>query len=226
VRVKEDRLSLWASVCSIYTIACMRFPPRRAKLLEPKLLSSKKISLGKTLIFSDDQLTRVLKKEPALPKLGRLFLSPLNSVLCIYHLWEIGKFYNSSKNHSCAKILLAGSLDAICLYLNFHQRSKKIFESEREYSLSVRIDDSESAFLMTFDATDGWIYKTCKKDDLANASLTFKNQKIACEAAKGLIDPWSALIKGDILLAGRITMLDKLGYVSRMVQKEIPRPPC
>ena len=204
----------------------MRFNSNRAKLLEPKLLSSKKISLGETLIFTDDQWTKILKKEFALPKLGNLFLSPLKSILCLFHLWEIGKFYHSSNNHPCAQILLAGSLEAICSYLNCHTNAGKIFESEREYSLSVKIDDSESAFLITYESEHGWIYKTCKKENRANASLTFKDQKIACEAAKGIIDPWDALIKGDILLAGRITMLDKLGYVSRMVQKEIPRPSC
>jgi hypothetical protein len=226
VKVKEDRLGLWASVSSIHTIARMRFPPSRAKLLEPKLLSSKKISLGETLIFNDDQLIKILKKEPALPKLGRLFLSPIKSLLCLIHLWEIGKFYNSSNNHTCAQILLAGSLSAICVYLNCHRYAIKIFESERKHSLSVRIDDSDSGFLITFETRDGWICKTGKKEDLASASLTFKNKKIACEAAKGIVDPWDALITGDILLAGRITMLDKLGYVSRMVQNEIPRPPC
>jgi len=226
VKVKQNRLSVWASLCSIHTIACLKFNPNRAKFLQAKLLSSKKILLGETLIFTDDQWIKILKKELALPKLNNLFLSPLKSILCLFHLWQIGKFYHSSNNHPCAQILLAGSLDAICTYLNCHIFANKIFESEQAYSLSVKIDGSESAFLITFETEHGWIYKTCKKEDLANASLTFKNHIIACEAAKGMIDPWDALINGDILLAGRITMLDKLGYVSRMVQKEIPRPPC
>ena len=126
MKVKQNRLSVWASLCSIYTIACMRFNSNRAKLLEPKLLSSKKISLGETLIFTDDQWTKILKKEFALPKLGNLFLSPLKSILCLFHLWEIGKFYHSSNNHPCAQILLAGSLEAICSYLNCHRYAGKI----------------------------------------------------------------------------------------------------
>ena len=84
-------------------------------------------------------------------------------------------------------MLLAGSLSAICVYLNCHRYAIKIFESERKHSLSVRIDDSDSGFLITFETRDGWICKTGKKEDLASASLTFKNKKLPVRQRRGLL---------------------------------------
>ena len=51
-----------------------------------------------------------------------------------------------------------------------------------------------------------------------------KTSTIAQDAALGRLNSWISLINGNVIVAGRIPLIDKFGYVARLVQKEVPMP--
>ncbi len=223
--IEESRLPILAAARSIHASASMLFPKKDVQsFLVPQLLSKNRISIGGTLIFSDHQFSNIVQNGFGIPKIKNVMISPLRSSLSIFILWKFGKFYKSEKKTSQGFAYLFGSLEAICTYLNNHSKIGKIFDSEKNCRLLVNIAGAKSNFLISYESKNGWSVNFIEEKISATASLTFKNHETAREASLGSLDPWLALATGDILLAGRIPMLDKFGYISRMVRNEIPYP--
>ncbi|MEK9772204.1 MAG: hypothetical protein VW907_04345 [Opitutae bacterium] len=222
--VNETRLPIWAAAQSIHACGRVLFPDRIASCLTPQLLSKDEISLGNSLVFSDPQFRNLLKSGLGMPKIGGLLLSPYRSFCIFSCLWKIGKLYKSKKSHTFAPLILRGSLEAICTYMNFHQEASRIFGTEKDSVLSINISETYTKYLIRYQSSSGWSVKYVEESLNSSASLTFKDPAIARKAALGKLDSWLALTTGEILLAGRIPMLDKFGYVARIAQREVPLP--
>ena len=220
----EERLPLLAAAQSIYACARGLFPRKSARFLAPQLLPNDTIALGNSLIFSDDQFGNLLKNGWGIPKMGGLLLSPCRSFCILSCLWKIGNLYKLDNIQRFAPLLLGGSLEAICTYMNSHCEAGRVFESEKESSIFIKIAETGSEYFICYDSPIGWSLKHVQERISPSASLTFKSLGIAQKAALGKLDFWLALSMGDILLAGRIPMLEKFGYVARIAQREIPLP--
>ena len=176
-------------------------------------------SLSEFLIFSDDQFGNLLKNGWGMPKIGGL-LSPCRSFCILSCLWKIGNLYKVENGQRFAPLLLGGSLEAICTYMNSHCEAGRVFESEKDSSIFIRIAETGSEYFICYDSPIGWSLKHVQRE----SSIQAPHLK-ASNCPKGIT--WKtrfllALSMGDILLAGRIPMLEKFGYVARIAQREIP----
>lgn len=222
--VNETRLPIWAAARTIYTCACVLSDSNYAKYLAPRLLPNYKIKLGEGLIFSDQQFLKILKNGFGFPEFKSLFLYPYRSMQSFKQLWQVGKLFRTNDSKKCAPILLHGSLEAICTYMNNHRKSGEVLEAERGSSLAVTILGTEEIYLIDHESKTGWSVSSKKNKVFASASLVFKNHHIAHKVSLGKVDSWVAMVKGDILLSGRIPLLDKFGYIARIAQREVPQP--
>ena len=220
----HERISILAAAHSIYVSAQRIFPHEISRLLVPKLLPRGEISLGETLIFKDHQFINILVKGFGLPKLLSVFYSPYWSCKALLYLWRVGKLYSAKNSNHSTEILLHASLTAICTYMNLHEKSVRIFENEKNNSLSVGILGTGNNYVISNHKGKGWSAKLEEKPFSTSACLFFNNFDTARNASLGKIDSWNALAKGHIQLSGRIPLLEKFGYVARIVQKEVPTP--
>ena len=120
--------------------------------------------------------------------------------------------------------MLNGSLEAICCYLNHHLVAKKAFDDESSRTLTFEIKGMQRKWLIKMDGSNGWQVGACSSLDRASACLAFNDIEVAKNAALGALDSWLSLTNAEIILSGRIPLLDKFGYVSRIAQNEVPRP--
>ena len=182
------------------------------------------MQLGNLLIFSEKQYHRLIVKGLGTPKLRNLFLSPVQSIRLILSLVKVGQLYKSRDVKVTAPIQLKASLEAICTYLNLHSYSSEIFKSEQRYKIVIGISNTETNFLINYEKQSGWKVYFAENQQSESASLLFKNIKIAQDAALGRLNSWISLTNGNVIVAGRIPLIDKFGYVARLVQKEVPMP--
>ena len=213
-----------AAAHSIYACGRMHLPPSSVQLLLPQLLTNDEISLGGIVYFKKEQFCRLIESGFAIPRIGKIFISPLKTFRVFAALFKVGRLYNSQNTNVSAPILLRGSLEAICIYMNYHEEASKIFEPESKNSLEIKILETFTNFLIDHKQNVGWSVAMGPNTDTSSAKLSFKNTEIAHQAAIGSLDSWIAITNGDIQLAGRIPMLDKFGYVARIAQYEVPSP--
>lgn len=222
--IAENQIPLLAASSAIYSCAQSILADPDAKRLRPKFLSSGEVELGNLLIFSEEQYHRLISRGLGVPRLRNLFLSPVQSIRLILSLANVGKLYKSKDLKVTAPIQLKASLEAICTYLNHHSYSSTIFKPEQGFSFLIGISSTETNFLIYYEQQSGWKVYFVKNQQSASASLLFKDIKIAQDAALGRLNSWISLTNGDIVVAGRVPLIDKFGYVARLVQKEVPIP--
>jgi hypothetical protein len=222
--IVEHHLPIRAAASAIYSCAQSILSAPESKRLRPKFLSDGKVQLGNLLIFSEKQYHRLIVKGLGIPKLWSLFLSPVQSIRLILSLVKVGQLYKSKDVKVTAPIQLKASLEAICTYLNLHSYSSEIFKPEQGFKILIGISNTETNFLINYEKQSGWKVYFAENQQLEAASLLFKNIKIAQDAALGRLNSWISLTNGNVIVAGRIPLIDKFGYVARLVQKEVPMP--
>jgi len=222
--IVENQLPLRAAASAIYSCAQSILADSDAKRLRPKFLSSGEVELGNLLIFSQEQYYRLISRGLGIPQIRNLFLSPIQSIRLILSLWRVAQLYKSKDLKVSSPIQLKASLEAICTYLNLHPYSSKIFKPEQGFSILIGISNTETNFLICYEQQNGWKVYFLENQQSASASLLFKDIKIAQDAALGRLNSWISLTNGNIVVAGRVPLIDKFGYVARLVQKEVPIP--
>lgn len=220
----KTELPLRAASSAIYSCAQSILAAPDAKRLRPKFLPGGEVELGNLLIFSKNQYYRLISRGLGVPRLRNLFLSPIQSIRSILSLAKVGKLYKSKDLKVIAPIQLKASLEAICTYLNHHSYSSKIFKPEQGFSFLIGISNTETKFLICYKTHCGWKVYLSWNQQSESASLLFKDIKTAQDAAVGCLNSWISLTNGNIVVAGRIPLIDKFGYVARLVQKEVPLP--
>jgi hypothetical protein len=222
--IVENQLPLRAAASAIYSCAQSILAASDAKRLRTKFLPGGEVELGNLLIFSEKQYYKLISRGFGVPRLMNLFLSPVQSIRLILSLAKVGKLYKSKDLKAAAPIQLKASLEAICTYLNHNSYSSKIFKVEERFCLLIGISNTETNFLIYYENQGGWKVYLAENQQPESASLLFKDIKIAQDAAVGRLNSWLSLTNGNILVAGRIPLIDKFGYVARLVQKEVPLP--
>ena len=222
--IVDNQLPLRAAASAIYSCAQSILSAPESKRLRPKFLSDGKVQLGNLLIFSEKQYYRLIVKGLGIPQLRNLFLSPIQSIRLFLSLAKVGKLYKSQDVKVTAPIQLKASLEAICTYLNLHSYSSEIFKSEQGFKILIGISNTETNFFINYEKQSGWKVCFAENQQSESASLLFKNIKIAQDAALGRLNSWICLTNGNVIVAGRIPLIDKFGYVARLVQKEVPMP--
>jgi hypothetical protein len=117
--------------------------------------------------------------------------------------------------------MLAGLETAVC-YLNFHSYSKSIMVNE-----SGKIDFYlKEKFLGSVSCSTNNFWQTSNRNTREEPSIiiTFKDLNTAYRGALGEIDPLVDAAEKNVLIRGRIPLIEKFGYISRLAMKEVPIP--
>ena len=222
--ITSKTLPLWAAARSIYGCAVECLTVKNSQSLIPRILPSGEFSFGTSLIFSPDSFVKVIEDGFALPQMRYFLSAPMSTFRSVINLARVGNAYRSASQMKEIYGILNGSLEAICSYLNHHLVAKKTFDEETLNTLTFEIKGMKRKWLIKMDDSNGWQVVACSPLQHASACLTFKDIEVAKNAAFGALDSWLSLTNAEIILSGRIPLLDKFGYVSRIVQKEVPRP--
>ncbi len=222
--ITSKTLPLWAAARSIYGCGVECLSAKNSQSLVPRILPSGEFSFGTSLIFSPKSFVKVIEGGFALPKIRYFLTAPTGTFRSVINLARVGKVYRSPSQIKEIHGMLNGSLEAICCYLNHHLVAKKAFHDESSRTLTFEIKGMQRKWLIKMDGSNGWQVGACSSLDRASACLAFNDIEVAKNAALGALDSWLSLTNAEIILSGRIPLLDKFGYVSRIAQNEVPRP--
>lgn len=222
--ITSKTLPLWAAARSIYGCGVECLSAKNSQSLVPRILPSGEFSFGASLIFSPKSFVKVIEGGFALPKISYFLTAPTGTFRSVINLARVGKVYRSPSQIKEIHGMLNGSLEAICCYLNHHLVAKKAFDDESSRTLTFEIKGMQRKWLIKMDGSNGWQVGACSSLDRASACLAFNDIEVAKNAALGALDSWLSLTNAEIILSGRIPLLDKFGYVSRIAQNEVPRP--
>ena len=222
--ITSKTLPLWAAARSIYGCGVECLSAKNSQSLVPRILPSGEFSFGTSLIFSPKSFVKVIEGGFALPKISYFLTAPTGTFRSVINLARVGKAYRSASQIKEIYGMLNGSLEAICCYLNHHLVATKAFDDESSRTLTFEIKGMQRKWLIKMDGSNGWQVGACSSLDRASACLAFNDIEVAKNAALGALDSWLSLTNAEIILSGRIPLLDKFGYVSRIAQNEVPRP--
>jgi hypothetical protein len=223
--ISGDRLRIWAAAQSIYRTMEFLFPDAPLKKFKPSLLTTDGISFGACgLLFSDGAFRKVLRGGFALPDLKRILRQPGHSVQCLKRLMQVKSLHSFCNGTKEIRALLAGSIEAILTYANLHPYSKSLLTVPQHSTIRIGIVNSPIQLLIYFDSLGNWNLKEDTGKRTATCSLEFKNHEVARLASLGQLDPWHAVALGSLTIGGQLPIVEKFGYISRIVQREVPRP--
>jgi len=220
------QLPAWAVARSLeaMSVEIQRHKPNFYKL-SARILTNSKISLtaGDEIVFDNDNLLHAVRQGFALPEIIPLCIHPIVSYKGIRALMEIKDLYNQSPGKQDVKIFFQAGLEATACYLNHHPSVQDLMRDEKG---TIDCYLQEKIFLGRIFRSneDVWKCTSEKPDTDPSVVLDFKNLGSAIRGACGQIDPLADPALGNIMVAGRIPLLDKFGFVARIVSREVPSP--
>lgn len=194
--------------------------------LSPVLFDDNHISLFKKngLIFSDDNLIKAIRKGFAFPKVFPIFFSPCIAAENFKILKLLENFYcQSYASIDQVMVLLRASLEACAAFANYHVNAKKILEDESGLIVFSVVDFGTVGWIMK-KPNNLWETGSGNLNHDPSATITFKNLGVALKSTKGQIDHMVDPAIGNVMYAGKLPLLDKFGFISRMAFTQIPRP--
>ena len=222
----KEQISAWAIACSLSTASKEMIEQNiRVQFLEPELQGASWISLTKenNIVFSNVNLVRVAGGTFAIPKILCLFKKPIKSLGALLTLIKIRRVYLQKKyTMEQVRILMLAGLEITVCYLNFHSYSKSIMTDE-----SGKIDFYlKDRFLGSVACSTNNLWQTIDRNTHEEPSVivTFKDLITAYRGALGKIDPLVDAAEKNVLIKGRIPLIEKFSYISRLAMKEVPIP--
>ena len=220
----KEQISAWAIARSLSTASKEMIEQNiRVQFLEPKLQGASMISLTKenNIVFSNVNLVRVAGGTFAIPKITCLFKKPIKSLGALLTLIKIRRVYLQKKyTMKQVRILMLAGLEITVCYLNLHSYAKSIMAEE-----SGKIDFYvKDMFLGSVSCSANNLWQTMARNTQEKPSIIiiFKDLNTAFRGALGKIDPLVDAAEKNVLIKGRIPLIEKFGYISRLAMKEVP----
>ncbi|MEC8419641.1 MAG: hypothetical protein VXZ32_00815 [Verrucomicrobiota bacterium] len=112
------------------------------------------------------------------------------------------------------ELLLMVGLEATACYLNY---SDKFNQSGEHGCIQFLLgaDEDEIGYIIR-NAKGLWKAHLGKASGFPNAKLLFSSASVGIQVCKGFIDSKEAISQGDIMMKGRIPLLDFFGYASKI----------
>lgn len=178
----------------------------------------------KQLIFSNENLVILGNGGIKLPLMLPFVKRPLSCILAVSTMLKIKNLYlEENKSISNLEILMQASLEATCCYLNHHPMAAELLGKESGF-VSFVFDSCLIGFLGRKNPNELWEYQEPTKSDNASVIMTFKDMKTAYRGALGEIDPYVDPAEKNVLIEGRIPLIEKIGFISRITLREVPTP--
>ncbi len=223
----EGQLAAWATACSLGTASkglSLKFS--KIKVLSPTISSKRHIALtqGKSLVFSNQNLLKLAGGELALPLFRSFCQNPFDGIRTISTMQRVKALYLESKpTPDQVEILLQAALSASVCYLNFHTLAIDLLAGEIG-AICFRLGPRHLGSVCKMKNGDPWILERDDSKIQPSVLLSFSDLRSAFRGAMGLTDPYVDPAEKNLSIKGRIPLLEKFGYVSRIVSREVPNP--
>ena len=214
------KIKAWSIARSIHIANLIIFQNNTDKkrfLLKPFLLGEQKIGFGQKnpLVFDYMNIVKMVNMEFPFPEIGLIIRSPYDSISKILRIIKISKILrkeNDSREHF--ELLLMVGLEATACYLNY---SDKFNQSGEHGCIQFLLgaDEDEIGYIIR-NAKGLWKAHLGKASGFPNAKLLFSSASVGIQVCKGFIDSKEAISQGDIMMKGRIPLLDFFGYASKI----------
>ena len=227
INFDETRIIPWALACSLngasHTLAKIN---HSYFTFSPQLTDGNHISLFKEsgIIFSDQNLIRAVEYGFAMPRIIPLLVSPKISISSIKTLKAIQGFYKQADpTLNQVMVLLRCGLETCAVFSNLYASAKNILADESGFIL-FSIEGLGQIGWFGKNKEGNWQAGTDDAPANPSALIIFKNINFALKSAIGQIDHLIDPTIGNVKTRGRIPLLDKFGFVSRIAFKLTPTP--
>jgi hypothetical protein len=225
--IPEDRIVPWAAARSIFgaSVVMNGFHENSPKLM-PELLPNGRIAIGqKGLVFKDASLLQAIATGFSMPEFFPMIKNPLSAFETISTLKKIARLYDRDRPglENLVAIFRAG-LESLAVFANHDPSSCELLSDDAEELVVFKLADSEPLGWLRRSSEGFFSVGTGFIDGKPSVVLTFSSQQVAFDAVLHGIDQLGAPAKGEMEIQGKIPLMDKLGYVSRIAQGKVPMP--
>ena len=193
-------------------------------ILKVQILENHSIQLGgKGLCFKDRELINAVSTGFGLPHFSPLFFNFNNAFKSILMLLKI-KSLLTNKETSVEKVfigLIAG-LAGTAAFANHDLQCMKLLENEEAGIALFKVANSDISVWLSFSDSNECKVGSGPPVQQPSAVFTFQNLSVASNAISGWFDHLGGPALGQVEISGNLPLLDKIGYISRKVQKLVP----
>jgi hypothetical protein len=198
----------------------------KGKHLEIKLFSDNMISIGGNgLCYSDNNLIKVIKTGFALPQFLPFLKNFKNGCESLYTLLAIKKIF-SGKKKTTEKVAigLRAGINSTATFANFDSQSVELLSDYENVIIKFIVKDSDISFFLNKFEDKTWdVTSQCPNWNIdPSAVMIFSNLSIAERTLVTGFDYRGEIGRGSVLVSGNLPLLDKIGYISRKVQIQLP----
>lgn len=194
------------------------------RVLKVKLLNDDLVEIGGPgLCFEDTKLLRAVASGFAIPQVLPLILNLKNSLGSIFILLKIRQSLLSDVVN-CEKVslgLIAG-LSGTAAFANYNLNYIKLLKEHRNEVVLFTVANAAIDIWFYFSSDNVWVIKSGAFSLNATTIFTFKDLFVAYNAITGWFDHLAGPAIGDVRISGNLPFLDKVGYISRKVQQQVP----
>ena len=201
---------------------CSRNP--KAKLLGVELLPNQLISLGGSgLCFKDKNLIKAVTTGFAFPQIFKLLANLKNGYESIVTLLRIQKIL-ACKVDSPEKLALGlrAGIATTAAFANYDPPSIALLSDFENDVIEFKVERYDLSFFLFRLEGSLWKVNSSNPIERSSAILSFNSPLIATQAISGFFDHLAGVGLGHASVSGNIPLLDKIGYISRMINRKLP----
>ena len=225
--IPQERIAPWAAARSIFgASAVLSELDGKTQKLEPKLLSGDRIAIGRRgLTFRHDSLLQAIERGFSMPELFPMLRNPLSAIEAIGTLKRIARHYDPTRvERGTLLVVLRAGLEALTVYLNHHPSFHGLFSDSSDELITFNLADSGVLGWLSRSSDGLFSAGTEPVSGQPSVKLTFLSHDLAFEGLLNGVDQLGATAAGEVMIQGRIPLMDKIGYVSRFALREVPKP--
>ena len=225
--LSPERIAPWAAARSIFGASdSMNGFSGKSPELVPELLPGGRIAIGrKGLVFKDRSLLRAIETGFSMPEFFPLIKHPFSAFNAIVALKKIARCYGRhSLRETDLVVLLRAGLEALAVFANHHPMARDLFSGFPEELVVFGVKGSSPLGWLRRSSEGGFSAGSSGLREKPSVSLSFSSLDVAFDAVKHGIDPLGAPATGEVEIRGKVHLMDKIGYVSRMTLREVPMP--
>jgi hypothetical protein len=223
--ISVQRLLPYATALAIEASSsefCSRNPT--AKHLGVKLLPNQLISLGGSgLCFKDKNLIKAVTTGFAFPQVFKFLANLKNGYESIVTLLRIQKIL-ACKVDSPEKLALGlrAGIATTAAFANYDPPSIELLSDFENDVIEFKVERYDLSFFLYRLEGNLWKVNSSNPIERPSAILSFNSPLIATQAISGFFDHLAGVGLGHASVSGNIPLLDKIGYISRIVNRKLP----
>lgn len=176
------------------------------------------------LQFSYLSLEKLVGQGFALPKVKPFLISPFLCFKSVVALLKIKSLYSEiHPSFNQVRSIFRASVEATLAYANHYSPARKILEGENG-RISFMIDEIGELLKVGQNQNGLWAVLENSDNEKPGVVLNFQNLDYAILSALGKTNHLTDPVIGKFALHGRIPLIEKFGFVSRLALNNLPMP--